>query len=221
MPRTAGASLRLIGTSAAGHGFAGRIGPGEAVRIFTGAPVPEGADAILIQEDARAEGGTVRVVEPVEPNRFIRRAGLDFTAGETLLAAGMSLDARRLALAAAAGHPRLSVRRRPRVAILATGDELVEPGADAGLGPDRRLEQPRARPRSPPRRGPRSSISASRPTITARWRTRSGAPARRGPTCWSRSAGPRSAITTSSRRRWPGRGWNSASGASRSGPASR
>ncbi|MCJ2141446.1 gephyrin-like molybdotransferase Glp [Methylobacterium sp. E-066] len=124
-----GASLRLIGTSAAGHGFSGHIGPGEAVRIFTGAPVPEGADAILIQEDAEAEGETVRVMEGVEKNRFIRRAGLDFTAGETLLVAGMTLDARRLALAAAAGHPRLSVRRRPRVAILATGDELVEPGA--------------------------------------------------------------------------------------------
>lgn len=124
-----GASLRLIGTSAAGHGFPGRIGPGEAVRIFTGAPVPEGADAILIQEDAEAEGESVRVMEAVEQSRFIRRAGLDFTAGETLLVAGMTLDARRLALAAAAGHPELSVRRRPRVAILATGDELVEPGA--------------------------------------------------------------------------------------------
>ncbi|MDF2599061.1 MAG: molybdenum cofactor synthesis domain protein [Methylobacterium brachiatum] len=125
-----GASLKLIGTSAAGHGYSGRIGRGEAVRIFTGAPVPDGADAILIQEDAQVEGETVRVVEPVEQNRFIRRAGLDFTAGETLLVAGMTLDARRLALAAAAGHPRLSVRRRPRVAILATGDELVEPGAE-------------------------------------------------------------------------------------------
>ncbi|MHB2209574.1 molybdopterin molybdotransferase MoeA [Methylobacterium sp. CM6257] len=126
---TPGASLRLIGTSAAGHGYSGRVGPGEAVRIFTGAPVPEGADAILIQEDADAEGGSVRVVKPVEPNRFIRRAGLDFTAGETLLTAGMNLDARRLALGAAAGRPHLTVRRRPRVAILATGDELVQPGA--------------------------------------------------------------------------------------------
>jgi len=125
----AGATLRLIGTSAAGHGFPGGIGPGEAVRIFTGAPVPDGADAILIQEDARADGATVQVVEPVEPKRFIRRAGLDFTAGDTLLTAGLTLDARRLALAAAAGHPVLPVRRRPRVAILATGDELVEPGA--------------------------------------------------------------------------------------------
>ena len=127
-----GAILRLIGASAAGHGFSGRIGPGEAVRIFTGAPVPEGADAILIQENAAAEAGAVRVLEPVEPARFIRRAGLDFTAGETLIPAGTSLDARRLALAAAAGHPRLTVRRRPRVAILATGDELVEAGATPG-----------------------------------------------------------------------------------------
>jgi molybdopterin molybdotransferase len=125
----AGARLRLVGTSAAGHGFAGAIGPGETVRIFTGAPVPDGADAILIQEDAEVDGPSIRVVEPVEPRRFIRRAGLDFTAGETLLSAGMRLDARRLALAAAAGHPRLSVRRRPVVAILATGDELVAPGA--------------------------------------------------------------------------------------------
>ena len=126
----AGAGLRLVGTSAAGHGFDRGIGPGEAVRIFTGAPLPEGADAILIQEDAEAEDGLVRVLEPVEAGRFIRRAGLDFSAGDPLLAAGQRLDARRLALAAAAGRPSLSVRRRPRVAILATGDELVEPGTE-------------------------------------------------------------------------------------------
>ena len=100
-----GSTLTVIGTAAAGHAFGGRIGPGEAVRIFTGAPVPEGADAILILEDAQAEGDTVRVMEAVEQDRFIRRAGLDFTAAETLLVAGMNLDARRLALAAAAGHP--------------------------------------------------------------------------------------------------------------------
>ncbi|MBE7244840.1 MAG: molybdopterin molybdotransferase MoeA [Actinomycetospora chiangmaiensis] len=123
-----GAVLRLAGTSAAGHGFTGRVGPGEAVRIFTGAPVPEGADAILIQEDAQAEGTSVRVNEAVEAHRFIRREGLDFAAGQTLLAEGLTLDARRLALAAAAGQSEVSVRRRPRVAILATGDELVQPG---------------------------------------------------------------------------------------------
>jgi molybdopterin molybdotransferase len=126
---TVGARLRLVGTSAAGHGFTGRIGPDEAVRIFTGAPVPEGADAILIQEDAEAGGGTVIVREAVEAHRFVRREGLDFALGQTLLAEGLTLDARRLALAAAAGRPDLVVRRRPRVAILATGDELVQPGA--------------------------------------------------------------------------------------------
>ncbi|WP_375453788.1 gephyrin-like molybdotransferase Glp [uncultured Methylobacterium sp.] len=124
----AGAALRLVGTSAAGHGFSGAIGPGETVRIFTGAPVPEGADAVLIQENARAEAGAVVVLEAVVPQRFIRRAGLDFFAGDALLAAGDTLDARRLALAAAAGHGRVAVRRKPRVAILATGDELVQPG---------------------------------------------------------------------------------------------
>ncbi len=123
-----GAELRLAGTSAAGHGFRDALKPGAAVRIFTGAPVPEGADAILIQENAEALDAAVRVLEPAAAGRFIRRAGLDFGAGETLLRAGDSLDARRLALAAAAGHPSLSVRRRPRVAILATGDELVLPG---------------------------------------------------------------------------------------------
>lgn len=124
-----GAALRLTGASAAGHGFTGQVGPGEAVRIFTGAPVPGGADAILIQEDAEAEGEIIRVQEAVEPHRFIRREGLDFAVGQTLLTEGLTLDARRLALAAAAGHPTLAVRRRPKVAILATGDELVEPGA--------------------------------------------------------------------------------------------
>ncbi|MFJ7440289.1 gephyrin-like molybdotransferase Glp [Methylorubrum thiocyanatum] len=128
---TVPARLRLIGTSAAGHGFAGPLGPGEAVRIFTGAPVPEGADAILIQENAEAEGETVTAREPVAAGRFLRRAGLDFRGDETLLRAGETLDARRLALAASAGHAVLPVRRKPRVAVLATGDELVRPGEPA------------------------------------------------------------------------------------------
>ena len=125
---TAGARLRLVGTSAAGHGFSGTLGPGETVRIFTGAPVPEGADGILIQENAQAEGETIQALEAVTPHRFVRRAGLDFSEGDGLLAAGDTLDARRLALAASAGRGRIAVRRRPRVALLATGDELVQPG---------------------------------------------------------------------------------------------
>lgn len=128
---TVPATLRLVGTSAAGHGFSGSIGPGEAVRIFTGAPVPEGADAILIQEDADAEGEIVTARESVTARKFIRPAGLDFREGDVLMQAGETLDARRLALAAASGHASLSVRRRPRVAILATGDELVRPGEPA------------------------------------------------------------------------------------------
>ena len=122
------ATLQLVGTSSAGHGFAGPVGPGEAVRIFTGAPVPEGADAILIQENAEATPETVTGREPVPAGRFIRPSGLDFRQDDTLLAAGDTLDPRRIALAAAGGHGTLSVRRRPRVAILATGDELVAPG---------------------------------------------------------------------------------------------
>lgn len=126
-----GATLRVIGESAAGHGFTGAIGRGETVRIFTGAPVPQGADAILIQENARPlEKSLVEVVEPVQAGRFVRRAGLDFHRGETVIAKGAMLDAGRLTLAAAMNLPTLPVHRRPRIAILATGDELVPPGAD-------------------------------------------------------------------------------------------
>jgi len=129
---TAGARLRLIGESAAGHGFAGRIGPGEAVRIFTGAPLPEGADTILIQEHARAEGGAIVTTEAAATGLFVRRAGLDFAEGQVLLAAGRRLGATELGLAAAMNHAALAVRRRPRVGILATGDELVMPGETPG-----------------------------------------------------------------------------------------
>lgn len=124
--------LHVVGTSAAGHGFGGRLKPGEAVRIFTGAPVPEGADTIVIQEDAERSGDRVTITVHPEPGRFIRPAGLDFSQGEILLRAGDRLDAKRLALAAAMGCGELPVRRRPRVAILATGDELVRPGEPAG-----------------------------------------------------------------------------------------
>lgn len=126
------AILRVVGRSIAGQHFDGSVAPGEAVRIFTGAPVPEGADAVVIQENAKADGDAVLVRESVASGRFVRPTGLDFTEGACLLRAGERLDARRLALAAAMGHGRLSVRRRPRVALLATGDELVRPGEPAG-----------------------------------------------------------------------------------------
>ncbi|CAN7199598.1 molybdopterin molybdotransferase MoeA [Bosea sp. LjRoot90] len=130
-----GAQLRVIGESAAGRGFSGRISLGETVRIFTGAPLPEGADTILIQEHAEDVGSPViRVVKPTDLGQFVRLAGLDFRAGEVLLKAGRRLDSAALGLAAAAGHPTLAVRRKPLVAILATGDELVLPGEP--VGPD-------------------------------------------------------------------------------------
>ncbi|HLH48495.1 MAG TPA: gephyrin-like molybdotransferase Glp, partial [Roseiarcus sp.] len=126
------ARLKVVGESAAGRAFQGAIKRGEAVRIFTGAPMPEGADAVLIQENAAREGETVIAQTREEPGRNVRAAGLDFRQGEALLAAGRRLSPRDLALAAAANHAALRVRRRPRVAILATGDELVRPGAARG-----------------------------------------------------------------------------------------
>jgi len=127
-------ALRRIGESAAGAGFAGTVGAGEAARIFTGAPVPAGADAIVIQEDTETDGDTVVVREVPTPGRWIRRAGLDFAAGDVLLRAGQVLSPRHIGLAAAMNVPWLMVRRRPRVAIVATGNEVVMPGDP--LGPD-------------------------------------------------------------------------------------
>lgn len=124
----AGARLRVIGAAPAGHPFAGTVGPGEAVRIFTGGFVPEGADAILLQEDAEEAAGLVLAKEALAAGRWVRPRGLDFAEGETLLAAGRRLTARDIGLAAAANNPWVTVHRRPRIAILATGDEIALPG---------------------------------------------------------------------------------------------
>lgn len=122
------ARLTVIGESAAGRGWRGTISAGEAARIFTGAPVPAGADAIVIQENTTRDGDTV-VVGPGELDPgYIRRTGFDFAKGQVLLPAGRRLDSRALTLAAAMGHGTVPVRRRPVVALLATGDELVLPG---------------------------------------------------------------------------------------------
>jgi len=126
------AALRLVGRSVAGRGFEGEVGPGEAARIFTGAPLPRGADTILIQENARAEGDRVVALQSEPRGRFVRPRGLDFAEGDVLLRAGARLTPAEVALAAAMNHPRLPVRRRPRVAIVSTGDELVPPGAEPG-----------------------------------------------------------------------------------------
>ena len=125
-------TLTVIGESAAGHAFTGALGPGEAVRIFTGAPMPEGADAIVIQEDVRREGDRISLAAAALAGDNLRQAGMDFRAGEALIAAGRRLTPRDVALAAAANHTHVPVRRRARVAILATGDELVPPGGTLG-----------------------------------------------------------------------------------------
>lgn len=128
-----GAELSVIGESAAGWRFAGPVSARQAVRIFTGAPVPEGAGSVIMQEDVeRLEGGRIRIAQDVASGRHVRRRGLDFAEGETLLNAGTLLDPASLPLAAAGGHALLPVHRRPVVAILATGDELVAPGDPAG-----------------------------------------------------------------------------------------
>jgi molybdopterin molybdotransferase len=125
---TLGAELHVIGSAPAGHPFEGMVGPGQIVRLFTGSVVPRGADAILLQEDATAVGTSVRANEAVAAGRHIRRAGQDFAAGDAVVPAGRRLTARDIGLAAAANHPWLTVHRRPRVAILATGDEIAMPG---------------------------------------------------------------------------------------------
>jgi molybdopterin molybdotransferase len=124
--------LRLIGESAAGHGFAGEMQPGETVRIFTGAPLPAGSDAILIQEDAEAEDDLIQPTEALKPGTYVRAAGLDFRAGDIGLSAGTRLSPRHIGLLAAMNVPWVAVRRRPRIALLSTGDELVRPGQLVG-----------------------------------------------------------------------------------------
>lgn len=127
-------TLTLIGEVAAGRPFAGTLGPGEAVRIFTGGVIPNGADAVVIQEDTVADGKRITIKEAAIAGRHIRPAGVDFSEGDVLLRKGTRLTERDLALAAAMNHPQLAVCRRPKVAILATGDELVMPGTTPAHG---------------------------------------------------------------------------------------
>ena len=120
---------KVVGSSPAGHPFGGKLGAGDAVRIFTGGVVPDGADTIVIQEDARADGQTVSFTETPQPGRHIRAAGLDFRKGDVLVTAGRRLTARDLSLLAAGDIAALPVRRRPVIALAATGDELSRPGS--------------------------------------------------------------------------------------------
>lgn len=128
------ARFKVIGEVAAGRPFEKKIGAGEAVRIFTGGVIPEGADAVIIQEDTVAEDGGITITEAAIPGRHIRPAGVDFREGDVLLAKGARLTDRDLSLAAGMNYPELAVRRRPKVAVLATGDELVMPGSTPGPG---------------------------------------------------------------------------------------
>src|SRR5579871_3200526 len=122
-----GAALRLVGEAAAGHPFNGAIGKGEAARIFTGGVLPEGADTVVIQELTEREGERVRITKATARAKNVRVAGLDFSRGDVLLRRGHRLTSRDLALAAAMNHATVPVHRPPRVAVLATGDELVQP----------------------------------------------------------------------------------------------
>jgi molybdopterin molybdotransferase len=126
------AELRIIAEVPAGAGFGGRVGAGEAARIFTGAPMPIGTDTVVIQEDTERSGDRVRVLEGASRGRHVRRAGLDFAEGDVLLRRGKRLAARDIGLLAAMNRPWLMVHRRPRIGILSTGDEIVMPGDPIG-----------------------------------------------------------------------------------------
>jgi molybdopterin molybdotransferase len=126
------ATLNLVGVSAAGHGFRGKITSGETVRILTGAPIPRGADAVVIQENVTVSGDKVTVSHPVTVGKNLRRQGLDFAAGELLVPQGRVVRPRDIGLMAAGNAAMITVHRRPRIALFATGDELVLPGKRPG-----------------------------------------------------------------------------------------
>jgi molybdopterin molybdotransferase len=126
--------LKVIGEVAAGRPFGTALRSGEAVRIFTGGVIPDGADAVIIQEDTVRDGDSIDITEAAIAGRHIRPAGVDFREGDLLLRGGRHLTDRDLSLAAGMNYPQLAVRRRPKVAVLATGDELVMPGSTPGPG---------------------------------------------------------------------------------------
>ncbi|MCA1458029.1 molybdopterin molybdotransferase MoeA [Bradyrhizobium sp. BRP22] len=129
-----GARLKVIGEVAAGRPFDRELGPHETARIFTGGVIPAGADAVVIQEDTRVDGDHITITEAAIAGRHVRPAGIDFREGDVLLRGGSRLTDRALSLAASMNYPELAVRRRPKVAVLATGDELVMPGSSPGPG---------------------------------------------------------------------------------------
>jgi molybdopterin molybdotransferase len=128
------ATLKVIGEVAAGHPFAGKVAAGQAARIFTGGVMPEGSDTVVIQELATREADNVTFNKPTAKGRNVRLKGIDFTAGQALLEKGRRLNDRDLMLAAAMNYPAVPVHRRPKIAVLGTGDELVPPGGTPGEG---------------------------------------------------------------------------------------
>jgi molybdopterin molybdotransferase len=130
----AGARLKVIGEVAAGRPFDDAVGAGQAARIFTGGVMPDGADAVVIQEDTTRDGDSVTINQAATVEKNVRLAGIDFREGDVLLPRGTLLSDRAVSLAAGMNHPQLPVHRRPRVGILATGDELVAPGSTLGPG---------------------------------------------------------------------------------------
>lgn len=130
----AGARVAVVGHAPAGRPFAGQVGEREAIRLFTGSVVPGGADCVLPQEDVGRDGDWITVREAARAGRHIRRAGQDFRQGDTLAPAGVRLGARAIGLIAAGNHPWVAVHRQPRIAILATGDEIVLPGEPLAAG---------------------------------------------------------------------------------------
>jgi molybdopterin molybdotransferase len=131
---SAPARLKLVGEVAAGRPFAGAIGANEAARIFTGGVLPNGSDTVIIQENTTREGDSVIVNTAASRAKNVRAAGLDFRQGTVLLRKGRRLTGRDVALAAAMNYPAVPVHRRPKIAIVATGDELVAPGTEPGPG---------------------------------------------------------------------------------------
>jgi molybdopterin molybdotransferase len=127
-------TLKLIGEVAAGHPFDGEVDAGQCARIFTGGVMPKGADTVVIQERVQANGNAVTITEPIAQGRNVRAKGIDFAEGQTLLAKGRRLTDRDVMLAAGMNHAALSVYRRPKIAVLATGDELVTPGSKPTVG---------------------------------------------------------------------------------------
>lgn len=127
-----GARLAIVGEAAAGRGYGAMLRAGESIRIFTGAPLPEGADTVVMQEHAARDGDALILEEAAVVGRHVRAAGADFSEGDVGLTAGTRLGYTNLGLVASMNHAEVAVRRRPRIAFLATGDELVPPGATPG-----------------------------------------------------------------------------------------